>query len=272
MALSLTRVANLVWRRYIIDGNVGSGEYKPSKPEIALWGTELETALGGHIGSTANTAHPEATGSVRGFLSAADKTKLDAMTDIVNESKNGLVPIGSIILWSGSVASIPANWQLCDGTNGTSDLRNRFVVGAGDDYAVGATGGADAITLTDANLPAHVHSVSITTGNDSPDHSHAGFTDTQGAHSHPPAGGAGLFFRGGVAGVNSGLASGFYNNLHDVVGATGIAGSHAHNVTTYGASARHQHSVSGNTGSVGSGTAFDNRPRYYALAYIQRIS
>ena len=51
------------------------------------------------------------------------------------------VPTGSIIMWSGSIASIPAGYYLCDGNNGTPDLRDSFVVGAGNSYAVGNTGG-----------------------------------------------------------------------------------------------------------------------------------
>lgn len=53
-----------------------------------------------------------------------------------------LIPSGVILLWSGSAASIPPGWTLCDGFNGTPDLRDRFVVGADLTYAVGATGGA----------------------------------------------------------------------------------------------------------------------------------
>ena len=52
------------------------------------------------------------------------------------------VPNGAIIMWSGTVATIPDGFSLCDGSNGTPDLRNRFVIGAGDTYAVGATGGS----------------------------------------------------------------------------------------------------------------------------------
>jgi len=51
------------------------------------------------------------------------------------------VEAGTIVLWSGSVVDIPATWALCDGTNGTPDLRNRFIVGSGATYAVGASGG-----------------------------------------------------------------------------------------------------------------------------------
>lgn len=71
---------------------------------------------------------------------------------------------GMIMLWSGSVASIPSGWLLCDGSNSTPDLRSRFVVGAGSTYAVGATGGsADAIVVS------HTHSATVT----DPGHAHA---------------------------------------------------------------------------------------------------
>ena len=51
------------------------------------------------------------------------------------------VPIGGIVAWSGSIINIPDRFVLCDGTNGTPDLRNKFIVGAGDTYAKDAVGG-----------------------------------------------------------------------------------------------------------------------------------
>lgn len=51
-------------------------------------------------------------------------------------------PTGIIVIWSGAVVNIPPDWTLCDGTLGTPDLRDRFIVGAGSTYAVGATGGS----------------------------------------------------------------------------------------------------------------------------------
>jgi len=64
---------------------------------------------------------------------------------------------GMIMLWSGSSATIPSGWLLCNGSNGTPDLRNRFVVGATSTYAVGATGGsADAIVVS------HTHTATVT--------------------------------------------------------------------------------------------------------------
>ena len=75
------------------------------------------------------------------------------------------IPSGGIILWSGSTGSVPSGWYLCDGTNGTPDLRNSFIVGAGNTYAVGATGGtADAIVVS------HTHTATVT----DPGHLHAG--------------------------------------------------------------------------------------------------
>lgn len=51
-------------------------------------------------------------------------------------------PSGIIVLWSGSIASIPGGWALCDGTNGTPNLKSRFVIGAGDTaYPVAGSGG-----------------------------------------------------------------------------------------------------------------------------------
>lgn len=60
----------------------------------------------------------------------------------------GGVPKGTIVIWSGIVADIPSGWVLCDGQNGTPDLRDRFVLGAGVSHSVGDTGGEEAVLLT----------------------------------------------------------------------------------------------------------------------------
>jgi hypothetical protein len=81
-------------------------------------------------------------------------------------------PSGGIIIWSGSSASIPSGWLLCDGSSSTPDLRNRFVVGATSTYAVGATGGtADAIVVSHTHTatstvtdPGHFHTVPYAAG------------------------------------------------------------------------------------------------------------
>lgn len=67
---------------------------------------------------------------------------LDNIYPIPSSSAAGTtVPSGAIIMWSGSIGSIPAGYVICNGSNGTPDLRDRFVVGAGNTYAVGNTGG-----------------------------------------------------------------------------------------------------------------------------------
>ena len=60
---------------------------------------------------------------------------------------SALVPSGVIMMWSGAANAIPSGYVLCDGNNGTPDLRDRFVIGAGNGYAVGATGGSSATIL-----------------------------------------------------------------------------------------------------------------------------
>lgn len=76
----------------------------------------------------------------------------------------GGVPAGCIVLWSGAASDIPDGWYLCDGQNGTPDLRDRFVVGAGNAYTPGATGGNAQITLTKEQLPEHTHTYNNSSG------------------------------------------------------------------------------------------------------------
>jgi len=113
---------------------------------------------------------------------------------------------GMIMMWSGSIASIPSGWLLCNGSNGTPDLRNRFVVGAGSTYAVGATGGsADAIVVA---------------------HTHTGTTSTIGNHNHTIPGNTGT---GGSGQQSSFVTDG---NFNPYTVNTGDAGSHNHTFTT----------------------------------------
>ena len=69
----------------------------------------------------------------------------------------GIVPSGGIVMWSGAINAIPTGYQLCNGTNGTPDLRDRFIVGAGSAYSIGDTGGSNTVTLSESQLPAHTH-------------------------------------------------------------------------------------------------------------------
>lgn len=111
---------------------------------------------------------------------------------------SGGVPKGGVIMWSGAADAIPAGWALCDGNNGTPDLRNRFLVGAGGSYAVGATGGSSVNNLSHSHqVNNHTHHIDVKfyncigdcvdkrdDGSDetgSEDHGHHLVADTQGA-------------------------------------------------------------------------------------------
>jgi hypothetical protein len=113
------------------------------------------------------------------------------------------IPTGGIIMWSGAVADIPGGWYLCDGTNSTPNLVDRFVVGASvaGTYAVAATGGTAAVTLTGAQsgVPAHTHPQQANT-----------FTQTGGTID----GGADLGGLGGTTQANSAAnAASSHDNL-----------------------------------------------------------
>ena len=70
---------------------------------------------------------------------------------------NGVIPGGGIIMWSGAVNRIPSGWALCNGGNGTPNLQNRFIIGAGDSYNPNDKGGATQVKLVAGNLPPHTH-------------------------------------------------------------------------------------------------------------------
>lgn len=203
----------------------------------------------------------DADGHLR-LLKSTIKATFPNITGAVTSTQaqlNSPFPVGGIIMWSGSTGSIPSGWLLCNGANGTPDLRDRFVVGAGSTYAVGATGGNATTTLLEANLPAHTHGVGTLTVASGGAHSH---TITDPGHTHS-------IYAGNINGSTPGI--GFDNvktpewgNFDYVsVQPTGIS------INSNGA---HVHTLSGATASIGSGTAFSNLPPYYALAFIMKAA
>ena len=138
-------------------------------------------------------------------------------------------PYGTIMIWYGSLDALPKGWHLCDGTGSTPDLRDRFVVGAGNSYPKGAMGGEATHTLIANEIPAHNHGAS-------------------GAHTH------------GISAVNNtgsgdlivnttSVSNGTYDTSHSLIQPVG---DHTH-------------------ATVGGDGAHENRPPYYALAYIMKI-
>lgn len=101
--------------------------------------------------------------------SDAEMAPRQQFTSVAYAMKSGDgVPIGAIIMWSGAINQIPQGWALCDGTNGTPNLKDRFIVGAGNNYLPGTTGGNATISLQ------HSHIIN--------DHTHSG--TTQGPSSY----------------------------------------------------------------------------------------
>ena len=146
------------------------------------------------------------TGGVTGTGNFDGSGNLDIVTTVnVTSFQRGM-----IILWSGSTASIPSGWVLCDGSNNTPNLTNRFVIGAGSSYAVGATGGsADAVVVA---------------------HSHTASTNSAGVHTH-------TFPRSSYDdGTNNIVQAG---TNESVLGnyATSSAGAHSHTVSVASAGA-----------------------------------
>ena len=152
----------------------------------------------------------------------------------LSEQLSLLIPSGIIVMWSGSV--VPTGWALCNGSNNTPDLRNRFIVGSGSTYQVGATGGSADATLVS--------------------HSHTGSTSTNGNHSHVlylarDSYGSGDQLTGDdTAGVDE------QTYFDKTGGSTNTTGDHSHSFTT---------------STVGSSATNANLPPYYALAFIKKL-
>ena len=97
------------------------------------------------------------------FSSGPDEIPWNEFTRLISisEIQKRLIPIGVINMWSGAINEIPIGWALCDGTNGTPNLKGRFIVGydSGDsDYnQIGKADGAKTVTLTEAQIPSHTH-------------------------------------------------------------------------------------------------------------------
>ena len=106
------------------------------------------------------------------------------------------IPAGGIFLWSGSIGSIPAGYVLCNGSNSTPDLRDRFIVGAGSTYAVNATGGS-----ADAVVVSHTHAATVT----DPTHTHGNATNALGAGASFQAPGGGTASPGQLPSASTGI-------------------------------------------------------------------
>ncbi|MFA5859843.1 MAG: hypothetical protein WC955_12345 [Elusimicrobiota bacterium] len=162
----------------------------------------------------------------------------------VNGTEFYMVPKGSIIMWSGSIESLPSGWGLCDGSQDTPDLRNRFILSvSGAAEQPGLTGGATYFTLTSTSqLPAHNHTAT---------------TSTDGLHGHT---------------VSEATTTGLGRDVFTDASITSDGGSYAWRtgseplIHTNGS---HTHTLTVN--NTGTSAPVDFMPIYYKLAFIMKL-
>ena len=209
-------------------------------------------------------------------VSDATQAELDKLTV-------GISPIGGIIMYNGLVANIPNNWSLCNGSNGTPDLRDTFVMGTATDGEIGNTGGNNTTSSTAVPASAHSHTGTFsgyalaTHNHTTPNHTHPNTTSvSNGGHYHQ----AGGFLTGGTGTAR--YTVGHADSSPDTLARTTSDGAHTHTVATPSGGASTSGSKSAGTPagtvSVSSGGSGDGShthtatPPYVKLAYIQRIS
>ena len=199
---------------------------------------------------------------------------------------SGTIPIGGIIMWSGTIASIPATWQLCDGTNGTPDLRDRFVVGAKqDDAGIAKTNLTGSLTQSGGSAN-HTHSVTSNVAvDDHASHVHSGSGD-HASHTHTYTEVPNHVHVENWPSSFTGATASFAQDT-STTGSTASNQSTANPTggvatgTTAGPSATLTHGNTGNNTTTLSHSVTNNavtsgnnsvQPPYYALAFIQRMS
>jgi hypothetical protein len=253
------------------DGNVGIGTRSPSYKFHVSGTAHIDTLSATSFSATSlsSTSLTANAISMNGPLTMNNYTiqSLGTPTASGHGATKGyvdsVIPIGSIIMWSGSVASIPSMWALCNGLNSTPDLRDKFVIGAhSDENAVSKTTVEGTFKKSGGDKDSHLIS-----------HNHSGYTNSNandGGHTHGvQEKQAGYWEQPGRYGSGGdwheptrGGARTPYNFA--------ISLDHNHQVKVTSDDSDHKHVISSD-GSVTNGTN-RNLPPYYALAFIMRIS
>ena len=185
--------------------------------------------------------------------------------NITNGTTYYMVPRGAIIMWSGT--TIPNGWAICDGSNGTPNLEDRFILATNNLNELTKTGGSNSYSLTVNQLPAHNHTITVdsagnhshtgTTGNQSQDHTHT--TDV--VSTVPGTGSS-----DGVLDTAYCQATDRHLNFYEQT--SGVSASHTHSFITDSSGSHTHTAISANTGL---NSQIDNRPAFYKLAFIMKL-
>lgn len=167
----------------------------------------------------------------------------------IKTDNHDLVPTGTIIMWYGNISGnhpiigseVNTNWHVCNGSNGTPNLRDRFIVGSGLNYSLNSTGGT--------STPSHTHKLDPSNKN----------TDSEGNHNHSVTGNDFNNFSK-RAGVFSGCAD--YCSGREI-----SSTAHTHSVSSNGS---HSHDLNIPSTTSGSGS-ITNNPKYHSLYYIIKL-
>jgi len=183
-------------------------------------------------------------------------------TDLITGTTELLVfPVGVVAMWSGSVADLPLQWALCDGVNGTPDLRGRFLVGTDDD--TGEIGGQ---TTHEHTMAPHAHTAAFP--HDHPDNIRVVETTTgNSSHRHDSGGSTLSYIEGDSDSLDEVLASDalHYHTLWH-------SGEHTHSLELGDDIAYQNDSLQASTSEVDEGkVSGQNMPPYYKLAFVVRV-
>lgn len=213
-------------------------------PAKVIKGTDLDNefnAISNAVSSKANTNSPALTGTPTAPTATAgsNTTQIASCAFVLANS----IPTGIISLWYGTIATVPTGWYLCNGSNGTPDLRDKFVVGASsDETSLAKTNITGALTQTggtkDSIVVSHTH-IATSTVTD-PGHAHDITDGEVNTRTNP------YFNWSGTGGASVGVTGAGTNSA-----TTGVT-------------------VATTLSSVGSSGTNANIPPYYALAYIMK--
>lgn len=202
---------------------------------------------------------------------------------------------GLIVMWSETMGPIPPGWVECDGTNGTPDLRDKFIVGAGSDYHIDTSGGQATVKLKVSHLPSHYHSIDsdvVYTG----EHIHevTGYSNSGGVHNHETVDGNDRYSYEQASADDYThsdsdrrerlicVTNGDNKNMQTLAGTywdeyifhqlhTDDHGGHTHYVDFNSQpNGSHGHEIKTDTKPTGEGGSHENIPPYYALFYIMK--